>query len=438
MNLSIKNAEELTEKLGQIIYVAGSQWGDEGKGKIVDIMSQKYDIIARAAGGANAGHTICVNKDGKSEKFIFHLLPSGVLHPGKMCVIGNGCVVHIGTMLEEIEELKEKGIDVMKQLLISDRAHIIFDYHIEVDGIQEDRKGDKKVGTTKRGIGPAYTDKISRKGIRMADLLNFEVFSAKFRANAEDKMKAFGFEMDIEEDLAFYKGAIEKIKPLIVNTVEYLEKARKEGKNILIEGAQGSHLDIDLGTYPYVTSSNTTSAGACTGLGIPPGKIASVVGIAKAYTTRVGAGPFPTELDEEEGNKLREAGAEYGATTGRPRRCGWFDGVVVRNAITVSGINSINVTKLDVLTGFETIKVGVGYKLNGEKITFVPAQLEDFENVEVEYLDMPGWTEDISKAQTFDDLPENAQKYILKLEEILEVPVNFIGVGVHRSEMVYR
>ncbi|MBN2307147.1 adenylosuccinate synthase [Candidatus Peregrinibacteria bacterium] len=436
--MSIKNAEELTAKLGQVIYVAGSQWGDEGKGKLVDIMSQKYDIIARAAGGANAGHTICVNKDGKSEKFIFHLLPSGVLHSGKICVIGNGCVVHIPTMLEEIEELKAKGLDVVSQLLISDRAHIIFDYHIQIDGIQEERKGDKKVGTTKRGIGPAYTDKISRQGIRMADLLNFNVFAEKFRVNAEKKMKAFGFEMDIEKELAYYKEAAEKIRPLIVNTVEYLEKAYKEGKTILVEGAQGSHLDIDHGTYPYVTSSNTTSGGACTGLGVAPSKMTSVVGIAKAYTTRVGAGPFPTELSEELGNKLREAGAEYGATTGRPRRCGWFDAVVVRNAITVSGINSINVTKLDVLTGFETIKVGVGYQLNGKKITFVPAQLEDFEKVEVEYVDMPGWSEDISKAQTFEELPENAQKYILKLEEVLEVPINFIGVGMHRGEMIYR
>ncbi len=438
MKMSIKNAEELTSKLGQVIYIAGTQWGDEGKGKLVDIMSQKYDIIARAAGGANAGHTICINKDGKSEKFVFHLLPSGVLHEGKMCIIGNGCVVHIPTLLDEINELKEKGIDAMHKLLISDRAHIIFDYHLKVDEIQEERKGDKKVGTTMRGIGPAYTDKIARSGIRMADLLNFNGFATKFRANAEKKMKVFGFQMDIEKEINFYKDAIELIQPLIVNTIEYLEKAHKEGKTILIEGAQGSHLDIDFGTYPYVTSSSTTSGGACTGLGIPPRNVKSVVGIAKAYTTRVGEGPFPTELGETEGNMLRDQGSEYGATTGRPRRCGWFDAVVVRNAITVSGINSINVTKLDVLTGFQSIKIGVGYKLDGEKITFVPAILEDFKRVEVEYIDMPGWTEDISTIKEFKDLPENAKKYILKLEEVLEVPINFIGVGVHRSEMIYR
>ncbi|MBU0706017.1 adenylosuccinate synthase [Patescibacteria group bacterium] len=436
--MSIRNAEELTRKLGQVVYVAGAQWGDEGKGKLVDILSQKYDIIARAAGGANAGHTICVNKNGKSEKFIFHQLPSGVLHEGKICIIGNGCVIHIATLLDEIHQLREKGIDVMRQLMISDRAHIIFDYHKEIDEIQEDRKGDKKVGTTKRGIGPAYTDKISRSGIRMADLLDFDGFAAKFRANAERKMKLFGIKIDIEKQINFYKDAVELIQPLIINTIEYLEKAYKEGKTILVEGAQGSHLDIDFGTYPYVTSSSTTSGGACTGLGIAPSKISSVVGIAKAYTTRVGAGPFPTELGDIEGTMLRDKGAEFGATTGRPRRCGWFDAVVVKNAITISGINSINLTKLDVLTGFQNIKIAVGYKLDGENISFVPALLNEFERVEVKYIDMPGWTEDISDAKKFMNLPKNARNYVLKLEEILEVPVNFIGVGVHRNEMIYR
>lgn len=438
MKMSIKSADELTKKLGQVIYVAGSQWGDEGKGKLVDIMSQKYDVIARAAGGANAGHTICINKGGKSEKFIFHLLPSGVLHEGKICIIGNGCVVHLPTLLDEIHELKSKGFDISRQLLISDRTHIIFDYHKEIDEIQEKRKGDKKVGTTKRGIGPAYTDKISRKGIRMGDLLHFDSFAEKFRANAEEKMKLFDLKIDIEKQINFFIDAVEMIEPFIINTVEYLEKAYKEGKTILIEGAQGSHLDIDFGTYPYVTSSNTTSGGACTGLGVAPCKLKSVVGIAKAYTTRVGAGPFPTELPEKESEMLRNQGAEFGATTGRPRRCGWFDAVVVKNAITISGINSINLTKLDVLTGFKTIKIGVSYLLNGEKIDFIPASLEDFDKVEVEYIDMPGWTEDISDSKEFKDLPKNAQDYVLKLEEILGVPINFIGVGVHRSEMVYR
>jgi adenylosuccinate synthase len=438
MKMSIKNAEELTKKLGQVVYVAGSQWGDEGKGKLVDILSQKYNIIARAAGGANAGHTICVTKNGKSEKYVFHLLPSGVLHEGKTCVIGNGCVVHIPTLLDEIHELKEKGIDAMQKLLISDRAHIIFDYHKEIDGIQEDGKGDKKVGTTKRGIGPAYTDKIDRRGIRMGDLLNFNSFAEKFRTNAESKMKTYGIKVNIEEQINYYKDAVELLQPVITNTIEYINRAYAEGSTILIEGAQGSHLDIDFGTYPYVTSSTTTSGGACTGLGLAPSKIASVVGIVKAYTTRVGSGPFPTELADAEGQMLRDQGGEFGATTGRPRRCGWFDAVVVKNAITISGINSVNITKLDVLTGFQTIKIGVGYKLNGAKTDYIPASLEDFERVEVIYEDMPGWTENIAEAKHFSDLPKNAQKYIERLEEIMEVPINFIGVGMDRSELIYR
>lgn len=438
MKMSIKNAEELTKKLGQVVYVAGSQWGDEGKGKLVDILSQKYDIIARAAGGANAGHTICVTKNGKSEKFIFHLLPSGVLHEGKTCVIGNGCVVHIPTLLDEIHELKGKGIDAMGKLLISDRAHIIFDYHKEIDGIQEAGKGDKKVGTTKRGIGPAYTDKIDRRGIRMGDLLNFDSFAEKFRANAEAKIKAYGIKVDIEEQINYYKDVVEFLQPVIINTIEYINRAYDEGSTILVEGAQGSHLDIDFGTYPFVTSSNTTSGGACTGLGIAPAKISSVVGIVKAYTTRVGSGPFPTELADMEGDMLRNQGGEFGATTGRPRRCGWFDAVVVKNAVTINGINSVNITKLDVLTGFQTIKIGVSYKLNGEKTDYIPASLEDFEKVEVVYEELPGWTQKIADVKHFKDLPKNAQNYILKLEELIGVPINFIGVGMDRNELIFR
>lgn len=438
MKLAIKNIDEVVKKLGQVIYIAGTQWGDEGKGKLVDILSQHYDIIARAAGGANAGHTICVKNGTESKKFVFHLLPSGVLHEDKICVIGNGTVVHIPTLLEEITQLEEQGIDAFHRIRISDRAHIIFDYHKDIDVLQEEKKGDKKVGTTKRGIGPAYTDKIGQRGIRMGDLLTFDLFAEKFRANAEDKMKAFGIKVDIEAQITFYKDAADLLEPLIVNTIELLDQAYREGKSILAEGAQGSNLDIDFGTYPFVTSSNTTSGGACTGLGLAPNRLNSVVGIVKAYTTRVGSGPFPTELASMEGDMLREKGGEYGATTGRPRRCGWFDTVIVKNAITLSGINSINVTKLDVLTGFKTIKVGVGYELDGEPVHFVPASLADFERVEVKYIDVPGWNEDIAKVKDFKALPKNAQNYILKLEELLEVPINFIGVGVHRNELIYR
>lgn len=436
--MTIPNADLIHDKLGQVIYVAGSQWGDEGKGKLVDILSEQYDIIARAAGGANAGHTIVVNNNGKSEKHVFHLIPSGILHNKTVCVIGNGTVIHIPTLLDEIHELREKGIDIMERLLISDRAHIIFDYHKEIDALQEERKGEDKVGTTKRGIGPAYTDKIGRRGIRMGELLNFEEFARLFRSNAESKMKAFGIRIDIEEQITYYKDALTILEKLIVNTTAYLNDAYRRGKTILIEGAQGTHLDIDFGTYPYVTSSNTTAGGGCTGLGLAPNKITNVVGIVKAYTTRVGSGPFPTELLDATGEKLRKQGGEFGATTGRPRRCGWFDVTVVKDAIDLNGITSINLTKLDVLTGFENIKIGAQYLLNGKPISYIPGSLYDFKNVEVEYLNCPGWNDDISEVKSFDKLPENARRYISRLEELLKVPVNFIGVGECRDEIIYR
>lgn len=438
MTLKILNEAELIKKLGQVIYIAGTQWGDEGKGKLVDILSQHYDIIARCAGGANAGHTIVVNENGESKKFIFHLLPSGVLHEGKMCVIGNGAVVEIPTLFEEIKTLKEKGIDIHGKLKISDRAHLLLSYHKIIDGIQEDRKGDKKVGTTKRGIGPCYTDKVARIGIRIGDLLDFDVFAGKLRTNAERHMKVYGFDFDIEKEINYYKDAIEVIAQYIDNTAKYLNESYAEGKTILAEGAQGTHLDIDHGTYPFVTSSNTISGGVSTGLGIAPNKLTNVIGIMKAYTTRVGAGPFPTELPEVEANMLREQGAEYGATTGRPRRCGWLDAVVVKEAISLNGLTSLNMTKLDVLTNVNPIKIGIEYKLNGESIDYIPSSLKDFDNVEVEYLEMEGWTKDISKAKKFEDLPKNAQIYVKKVEELLETPINFIGVGVHRDEMIYR
>ena len=347
-------------------------------------------------------------------------------------------VVHIPTLLEEISTLKEQGIEAHDKLRISDRAHLLLEYHKIIDGIQEDNKGGKKVGTTLRGIGPAYTDKVSRIGIRVADLLNFDKFAEKLRRNAEKHMKTYGFDFDIEKEINYYKGALEVIRGYIINTTEFLHQSYKERKTVLIEGAQGTHLDIDHGTYPYVTSSNTTAGGACTGLGFPPNKINNVIGIVKAYTTRVGAGPFPTELGGMEGDMLRDQGAEYGSTTGRPRRCGWLDLVVVKNAIDINGVTSINMTKLDVLTGFQTIKIGVGYKLDDKKTAYIPASLEDFDRVEVEYIELQGWKEDISKAKKFSDLPKNCQAYVEKIEELLKIPINFIGVGVHRNEMIYR
>ena len=438
MTTRITSAKEISQKLGQVIYVVGTQWGDEGKGKLVDIASEHYDIIARAAGGANAGHTICVDENGVSKKFVFHLLPSGVLHENKTCVIGNGTVIHIPTLLEEIDQLKAQGIEVLKKLQISDRAHIIFDYHKEIDGIQEERRGTKKVGTTKRGIGPCYADKMNRRGIRMGDILDQNAFAERFRSNAEEKEKTFGININIESQINFYRDAAELLEPYISNTTEFLNEAHKAKKTILVEGAQGSHLDIDLGTYPFVTSSNTTSGGACTGLGMAPNKLKSVIGIVKAYTTRVGGGPFPTELAGIEEEMLRDQGGEYGATTGRPRRCGWFDVVVAKNAIDINGINSLNLTKLDVLSGFKSIKIGVSYELEGRSLKYLPTDLNQLEAATVNYIELPGWDEDISGKTTFEALPQAAKNYVLKLEELLNVPINFIGTGAKRSEMIYR
>lgn len=422
----------------QVIYVAGTQWGDEGKGKLVDILAKQYDIIARATGGANAGHTICTNIGGKSKKFVFHLIPSGVLHEHKICIIGNGTVVHIPTLLDEINTLKEEGILVDGRLFISDRAHLLFDYHQEIDKIQEDDRGKSPVGTTKRGIGPAYTDKIARRGIRVGELLHFEEFAQKLRHNMEWAKRTYGCPIDIEKEINYYLDVAEWIEPYIINTTAYLNKAYHEGRRILIEGAQGTHLDIDLGTYPYVTSSNTTTGGACTGLGIAPNKINEVIGIMKAYTTRVGVGPFPTELPPLEAEMLRKAGQEFGATTGRPRRCGWLDAMVVKNAIIINGITSINLTKLDILSTFESIKIGVKYLLDGKEIDFIPSSLSDFDKVEVEYITLPGWKQDISEIKKFDDLPKNCREYVLTIEELIGTPIQFIGVGTGRDQMIVR
>ena len=439
MTLKLNKNDSFPEKLGQVIYVAGAQWGDEGKGKVVDILAQQYDIIARSAGGANAGHTIVVkNAEGESKKFVFHLLPSGILHEGKVSVIGNGTVIHIPTLLEEIQTLKDQGLEVFDKILLSDRAHLIFDFHKDIDGLQEEQKGDAKVGTTKRGIGPAYTDKIARRGLRLVDLLDWDEFAQKFRANVEFHQKTYDIKVDIEAQLSYYKDAAEHLEPLIINTVHYLDEAYKQGKAILLEGAQGAHLDVDLGSYPYVTSSNTGSAGGCTGSGMAPNRMESVIGIAKAYTTRVGSGPFPTELANLEGQMMRDQGSEYGATTARPRRCGWFDVMLIKDAIAFNGITTINLTKLDVLSGFKTIKVGVGYKFEGEVVESIPANLRHFENVEVEYEEMEGWDEDLGKVEEFENLPAAAQKYVTRLEAMLGVPINFIGVGPHRNDMILR
>ncbi|MFC1655382.1 adenylosuccinate synthase [Patescibacteria group bacterium] len=428
--------------LGNIAAVIGTQWGDEGKGKLVDILSEKYDIIARATGGANAGHTIYVPNPLNPEettKFVFHLVPSGIIHEGKIAIIGNGLVVHLPALLEELDTLKEYKIDLTGKLFISDRAHIVFDYHRKIDGLEEDQKGDKKVGTTLRGIGPAYQDKVARRGVRFGELLDFDKFSEHVRSTFVQLQRMHkDLKHDIEKELEEIRKMLGFLRPFIIDTALYLHKANKEGKTILIEGANGTHLDIDHGTYPFVTSSNPTSGGLHTGLGIGANKINSVVGIMKAYTTRVGGGVFPTELHDDLGEAIRQKGGEFGATTGRPRRCGWFDAVVGRYAVMINGLTSVNLTKLDILDDLEKIKICTGYKYKGNQLESMPPTIPMYEDLELEYMEMDGWMEDTSKAKTFEDLPENAQKYVLKLEELVECPMQFIGVGVRRDQMIVR
>lgn len=408
------------QKLGRIAAIIGGQWGDEGKGKLVDLASPEYDIVARATGGANAGHTVYVG----DKKYIFHLLPSGALHEKCTCVIGNGVVVHLPTILKEINILKEAGIKTKGRFLISDRAHLLFERHKELDGKQESEKGANKVGTTKRGIGPCYMDKMARTGIRACDFLDQDVFEGKLRATGGD----------VEEEIKYYRENRAQIEGMITDTFVYLHEAIEGGKSVLFEGANGVMLDIDHGTYPFVTSSNPMVGGLGTGTGIPGKYLDSLVGIIKVYTTRVGAGPFPTELEDEVGVRLREQGGEYGSTTNRPRRCGWFDAVVGRYSARLNGYDGVNLTKLDVLTGINPLKIGVRYKIGGRVLDSFPASA--VEDVEVEYIEMPGWEEDISGVREFDDLPEAARDYVRKIEELMGVPVWFIGVGSRREQMI--
>lgn len=431
-----------TQSLGQVVTVLGSQWGDEGKGKLIDIISEQYEIIARAAGGANAGHTIYIQDPQSPEKklkFIFHLIPSGIFNENCICVIGNGVVLELPTLFEEIDLLSEHGVKTDNRVFISDRTHILFKYHKIIDEVQEEMKGEGKVGTTKRGIGPCYTDKIRRNGIRIHDMKDFDVLEKKYRANLSMFKKMYGdFDHDADAELAELKEIAERVKPMIIESTHYLNTVLKEGKKILIEGANGALLDIDHGTYPFVTSSNSTVAGVLSGTGIGATKLNNVIGIMKAYTTRVGAGPFPTELHNELGEQIRETGGEYGATTGRPRRCGWFDAFVGQYSTMINGFTEVNLTKLDVLSGIPTLKIATGYKHNSESLKSFPSSLEILENVEVEFIEMPGWDEDISTIRNYDDLPENAKNYVEKLEELIGCKIASIGVGVAREDMIFR
>ncbi|MCH9030446.1 MAG: adenylosuccinate synthase [Bacteroidetes bacterium] len=416
-----------------VTVLVGCQWGDEGKGKIVDILSENYDIVTRFQGGANAGHTVEIGDN----QYILHLIPSGILRNNVKCVIGNGVVVDPNALLEEIKLLKQNGINVEGRLFISHNAHLIMPYHKLLDSISESSK--KKIGTTGRGIGPCYMDKYARKGIRIVDLLNRKILERKIRDNLEEKntllKKVYEHDgLDADKIINEYIQFDKAIDKYITDVPLMLNNSIRDGKSILLEGAQGALLDVDHGTYPYVTSSSPTSGGACTGSGIPPNKITSVFGIVKAYTTRVGNGPFPTELTNDEGENLRKEGAEYGATTGRPRRCGWFDAFLVSYSAMINGIDSVAITKLDVLGTFESIKVCVGYKLNGKSLNSFPTDVEQLNNITPVYETLDGWMEDISKCKSYDELPQKTKDYLEFISDHANIKIEIVSVGPKRKQ----
>ena len=417
------------------VVVVGTQWGDEGKGKITDFLSERAEYVARYQGGDNAGHTIQFG----GETYKLHLIPSGIFSPEKLCIIGNGVVVNPKSLVTELAYLHERNITT-DNLRISDRAHVILPYHIELDRLQEEAKGDKKIGTTIKGIGPAYMDKAARVGIRIADLLDREVFEERLRINLEDKNRQFtklydANPMNFEEIFEEYYEYGQQIKQYVCDTSVLLNDALDNGKRVLFEGAQGVMLDIDQGTYPFVTSSNPLAGGVTIGSGVGPSKVTKVVGVCKAYTSRVGDGPFPTELFDEIGSRIREVGREYGTTTGRPRRVGWFDSVVMRHSKRVSGITNLCLNSIDVLTGLETVKICVAYrKSNGEEISHYPASLVELGQCEPVYEELPGWTEDITGCRTLDELPIEAQNYVRRVSELVGVKISTFSVGPDRNQ----
>jgi len=419
------------------IVIVGTQWGDEGKGKLVDLLAEFADIVVRFQGGNNAGHTMVVN----GEQFITHLVPSGVLQK-KTCLIGNGMVVDPAVLVEELDNLGSRGIDVGPDILkISEKAHIIMPYHKQIDLAREKMKGDKKIGTTGRGIGPCYEDKATRRGIRFVELIDPDVFRKQVNTILEEKnfyLKHYlsAETLDPESIIDQYEDYAERLAPHIVNISIVMNQAINAGKQILFEGAQGTHLDIDHGTYPYVTSSNTVSGNACCGAGIGPKEITGVIGIVKAYTTRVGKGPFPAELFDEIGDALQKKGVEFGATTGRKRRCGWLDTVLIRNSSRLNGLTGLVITKLDVLGGLKSLKICTGYKYKGETILDFPASIKILEACNPVYETLPGWSEDISDIRKIEDLPRNAKNYLSRIEEITETPINIISVGPGRDETI--
>ncbi|MDB5036229.1 MAG: adenylosuccinate synthase [Chlorobi bacterium] len=416
--------------------IVGAQWGDEGKGKVVDLLAQQSDIVARYQGGANAGHTLVVG----NRKYVLHLIPSGILHDGVVCVIGNGVVIDPAALMEEIALLESFGISIEGRLKISHKAHLIMPYHKLIDTLQE---SDQKIGTTGRGIGPAYIDKYNRTGIRIVDLLDRVQLEEKLRSGIAQKNEWFrkvydAPELDVEKTVAEYLEFDQKIDPYVTDTAEYLNDAWRSGKTLLLEGAQGALLDIDHGTYPFVTSSSPTSGGACTGLGLPPTAITGVVGIVKAYCTRVGNGPFPTELLDEVGERLRKEGDEFGATTGRPRRCGWLDLFALKYSVMINGIDEIVLTKLDVLNGFDELKVCTGYMLDGRPVKHFPSDCTSLDRVEPIYESHRGWGESLEKCSRYEDLPAATRSYVEAIERFVGARVSYIGIGPGREEVIVR
>ena len=416
--------------------LVGAQWGDEGKGKIIDVLTEQADVVVRSQGGANAGHTVRVG----AKEYILHLIPSGILRRGKVCLIGNGVVINPTSLVGELDGLKQKKVNVKGRLYISDKAHLVMPYHCELEACAERIKGKNKIGTTLRGIGPAYGDKIARTGLRMADLVDTKKLESLLRTRVREAnrlIKAFGgktvsFKAVYEE----YSKAARRLKPFVANTTKMLHDALAAKKEVLFEGAQGTYLDIDQGTYPFVTSSNTTSGGACTGSGMPPNKVDHVLGVIKAYTTRVGGGPFPTE-DDDIGDMLHNMGREFGATTGRPRRCGWFDAVATRQAAQVNGIDQLAITNIDGLDKLPEIRVCTAYKLRGKTIDYVPTISEEIEQVKPVYETFPGWQTDTTKAKTWKDLPPKARRYLQAIAKMIDAKIVIASIGPARNQTIF-
>ena len=419
------------------VVIIGTQWGDEGKGKVVDLLAEHADIVVRFQGGNNAGHTMVV----QGKQFISHLVPSGILQ-GKTCYLGNGMVIDPGVLLEELDYLSDHGISVgPDQVRISEKAHVIMPYHKSFDHAREIKKGDNKIGTTGRGIGPCYEDKASRRGIRFIELINSNVFAERVKSILEEKN--FTLEqylsatpLKADEIIDTYDAYAARLAPYVGNISVELHRSLRAGKQILFEGAQGTHLDIDHGTYPFVTSSNTLSGNACSGAGVGPKEIHRVIGIVKAYTTRVGRGPFPSELFDDIGDTIQEKGAEFGATTGRRRRCGWLDTVILNNAVRLNGLTGLAVTKLDILGGLDTLKICTGYAYQGKTLNYFPGDLQILAECKPIYETLPGWSEDISGIRNYIDLPENTKNYLRRIEEIAETPVQIISIGPAREETI--